>query len=50
MRFLFLFTFHQLVDAWRKFANSASKVIIRAAENVEIGKELPGKSYMLAGN
>jgi len=22
----FLFTFHQLVDAWRKFANSASKV------------------------
>jgi len=28
MRFLFLFTFHQLVDAWRKFANSASKVIM----------------------
>jgi len=27
MRFLFLFTFHQLVDAWHKFANSASKVI-----------------------
>jgi len=26
MRFLFLFTFQQLVDAWRKFANSASKV------------------------
>jgi len=24
----FLFTFHQLVDAWRKFANSASKVIM----------------------
>jgi len=24
----FLFTFHQLVDAWRKFANSASKVIL----------------------
>jgi len=28
MRFLFLFTFHQLVDAWRNFANSASKVIM----------------------
>ena len=28
MRFFFLFTFHQLVDAWRKFANSASKVIM----------------------
>jgi len=28
MRFLFLFTFRQLVDAWRKFANSASKVIM----------------------
>jgi len=27
MRFLFLFTFHQLVDAWRKFVNSARKVI-----------------------
>jgi len=27
MRFVFLFTFHQLVDAWRKFANNASKVI-----------------------
>jgi len=26
MRFLFLFTFHQLVVAWRKFANSGSKV------------------------
>jgi len=26
MRFLFLFTFHQLVDAWRKFVNSTSKV------------------------
>ena len=25
---LFLFTFHQLVDVWRKFANSASKVIM----------------------
>jgi len=23
---------------------------ITAAESVEIGKELPGKSYMLAGN
>jgi len=28
MKFLFLFTFRQLVDAWRKFANSASKVIM----------------------
>jgi len=28
MRFLFLFAFHQLVDAWRKFANSASEVIM----------------------
>jgi len=27
---LLLFTFQQLVDAWRKFANSTSKVIIRA--------------------
>jgi len=27
MRFLFFFTF-QLVDAWRKFANSMSKVIM----------------------
>jgi len=27
MRFVFLFTFHQLADAWRKFANSASKVM-----------------------
>jgi len=25
---LFLFTFHHLVDAWRKFANNASKVIM----------------------
>jgi len=24
----FLFTFHQLVDAWRKFVNSASNVIM----------------------
>ena len=28
MRFLFLFTFHQLVDVWRKVANSASKVVM----------------------
>ena len=27
MRFLCLFTFHQLADVWCKFANSASKVI-----------------------
>jgi len=26
------------------------EVIGRAAESVEIGKELPGKSYMLTGN
>jgi len=28
MRFLFLFTFHQLVDAWRKLADSSSKLIM----------------------
>jgi len=28
MRFLFLFTFQQLVDAWRKFANSMLKAIM----------------------
>jgi len=28
MRFLFLFTSHQLVDAWRKFANSVKKVVM----------------------
>jgi len=28
MSFLFLFTFHQLVIAWRKFADSASKVVM----------------------
>jgi len=28
MRFLFSFAFRQLVDAWRKFANSASKVVL----------------------
>jgi len=28
MSFLFTFRFHQLVDAWHKFANSASKVIM----------------------
>jgi len=27
-----------------------SDAMSRAAESVEIGKELPGKSYMLAGN
>jgi len=25
-------------------------IMFRAAESVEIGKELPGKSYRLAGN
>jgi len=28
MRFLFLFTIHQLVDVWHKFANSALKVMM----------------------
>jgi len=28
MIFLLVFIFHQSVDAWRKFANSASKVIM----------------------
>jgi len=28
MRFVFLFILHQLLDAWRKFANSVSKVIM----------------------
>jgi len=28
MRYLFLFTFYQLVDVWRKFPKSASKVIM----------------------
>jgi len=28
MTFVFLFIFHQLVDAWRKFSNSVSKVIM----------------------
>jgi len=28
MRVLFLFTFHQVVDVWCKFANRASKVIM----------------------
>jgi len=28
MRFLFLVIFHKLVDKWRKFANSASNVIM----------------------
>jgi len=33
-----------------KNRNATIVVITRAAESVEIGKELPGKSYMLAGN
>jgi len=28
MRFLFVFTVYQLVDAWHKFANSTLKVIM----------------------
>jgi len=28
MRFLFVFPFHQLVDAWSKFANSTLKFIM----------------------
>jgi len=36
MRFVFLFIFHQLVDAgWRKFANSASKVIMMRCSRKE---------------
>ena len=37
----FMFTFHQLVDAWRKFANSASKVImLRHNRNNKLQKNL----------
>jgi len=39
MSFKFLFTFHQLVDAWRKFAKSASKVImLRSNRNSDYRK------------
>ena len=48
MRFLLLFTFHQLVDGWRKFVNSASKVIMLrynknsgVQENLFIWKQSP---------
>ena len=48
MRFFFLFTFHQSVDAWRKLANRTSKVIIlrynrnsRLQENLFILKQSP---------
>jgi len=48
MRLLFLFTFHQLVDAWRKFADSALKLIMlrnnrnsRLQENLFIWKQNP---------
>jgi len=41
MKFVYLFTFHQLVDAWRKFANSASKVImLRYNRNSRLKKNL----------
>jgi len=46
VRFLFLFTFHQLVDAWRKFANSASKVImLRYNRNSSKGVRKGGWGY-----
>jgi len=48
MRFLLLFTFHQLVDMWDKFANSSSKIIMlrynknsRLQENLCIEKQSP---------
>jgi len=41
MRFLFLFTFHQLVDVWCKFATSASKVImLRNNRNIRLKENL----------
>jgi len=48
MRFLILFIFNKLVDMWRKFANSASKLIMlrnnrnsRLQENLFIQKQSP---------
>jgi len=41
MRFLCLFTFDQLVDAWRNFANSVPKVImLRNSRNSDYRKIL----------
>jgi len=41
MIFLFLFTLHQLVDVWRKFANRAQKVImLRYSRNSWLQKNL----------
>jgi len=41
MIFLFLLTFHQSVDAWRKFANSASQVImLRHSRNSTLQEKL----------
>jgi len=37
-----------IATKWR--CDQDVKVVHRAAESVEIGKELPGKSYMIAGN
>jgi len=38
---LFLFTIHQLVDAWRKFANRALKVImLRNNRNSKLQEDL----------
>jgi len=37
----FLLTFHELVDAWRRFANSASKVImLRHNRNSRLQEDL----------
>jgi len=48
MRFFVLFTFNQLVDAWRKLSNRASKVIMlrnnrnsRLEKNLFIKKQSP---------
>jgi len=49
MKFLFLFTFRQLVDAWRKFANSASKVIMLRLGQPKVNKVkifLPFQKFM----
>jgi len=41
MRFLFFFSFQQLVDAWRKFANSASQVrMLRHNRNTRLQEKL----------
>jgi len=41
MRVLFLFTFHQSADAWGKFANSASKIMmLRYNRNIRLQENL----------